>query len=245
MGIGVFALLAFVSMAMTGAYAENLVTRAYQLKHVDAPNVIQVLNFAVANPSGKRIFAGSEKHLVVTDTVEQQETVAELLPVLDQPSTQTDPRRAQMELVVRASRYLQQKKKASGGTASPTPQVASSSPRTSEPPPANNRFTASVPYKSVYAEEDAQLSAKGHVILDEPVLPSLSAMILKGIFRTGQGSSLALLTYGAMTFTARDGGLYERNRSRVKNVTSQVFKDYVILTGPDRIPRKITFISTL
>jgi len=98
-----------------GASASDLVTRSYQLKFVDANDIIPILNFSVANPTGKRILAGHEKHLVVTDAMEQQEAIAELLPVMDQPSKETDPKRAQMMIVVRTSRYLQQKKKAPQG----------------------------------------------------------------------------------------------------------------------------------
>jgi len=239
-------LLFLILLIVPCAHADDLVTRAYHLKYVDASNAIQVLNFAVANPTGKRIFAGSEKHLVVTDTMDQQDAVAELLPIIDQPSKQTDPQRAQMELVVRASRYLQQKKRSSKEMAS-AKSGASTLPAIAAPnaPTSSIHFTPSVPYKSVYSEEDAKLTAKRRVLHEEPILPSVSALILKGIFMSAKGSPLALLSYQGTNFTARDGGLYERNQLRVIGVTSRVLKDRVILIGPDRVPREIKFASTL
>jgi type II secretory pathway component GspD/PulD (secretin) len=237
--------LALSFAAIPSAQADDMVTRAYHLKNMNATDVIHVLTFAVANPTGKRILAGQEKHLVVTGVPEEQDTIAELLPVIDLPSTETNPQRIRMEMVLRASRYLQQKKRASQGTHPASAAAEPAAAKASSSPQADVHFKPSVPYKSVYSAEDAEMSKQGHVIQDEPVLPALSALVLKGIFKSASGSSIALLSYEGTNFTAREGGLFERNHSRVRSVSSKVLKDSVVLTGPDRIPREIRFITTV
>ena len=106
------------------------------------------------------------------------------------------------------------------------------------------RHSTSV-YKSIYSDEDAKLAKGPRVIHDDPVLPTGSDLTLKGIFRVSSGSPLALLSYGSANFTARDGGLFEDNRTRVKGYVTRILKDRVIITGPDKIPRQIVFKSTL
>ena len=73
----------------------------------------------------------------------------------------------------------------------------------------------------------------------------MSVLSLKGIFKVNTGAPLALMSYEGINYTARDGGLFAANRDRVKGVVTQIKKDRVILTGPDRIPREIKFKSTL
>ena len=128
--------------------------------------------------------------------------------------------------------------------------------RVSGPGPANapiitlgvqtyDKFSAAAPYKSVYASDDAKLLRGPRNITNEPVLPSLATLQLKGIFKPSSGSALALLSFEGTNYTARDGGLFEGNRTRLKNVSSKVLRDRVILEGQDRIPHEITFKTSL
>src|SRR5712691_6591470 len=79
----------------------TLITRVYLLKNHDPAIAIRVINFSIANPTGKRILSCREKELVVTDAIDQQDEIAELLPIIDQPGKETEPRRIQMEMIVR------------------------------------------------------------------------------------------------------------------------------------------------
>jgi hypothetical protein len=237
---------AFVFMLTgTTVWAGDMITREYRLNHADVTNVSRVLNMVVKNPPGNRIIGGQGKRLVITDTVDDQDTIAEILPVLDQPSQETVPFKIQMEMISHVSRYFYDRKKANlAAQKSPLPSAAPvNSPSGSVA--SFDKMSSTQPYKSVYSSEDAALTKQPRVILDEPTLPSLSALSLKGIFQVSSGSRLALMAYEGVNYTARDGGLFERNTSRVKGVTSQILKDRVILVGPDRIPREIKFISTL
>ena len=234
-------LLVLFSLGMTALGAGDVITREYWLKNTETPDVITTLNFSLGNPTGKRLMGGQGKHLVVTDTDDQQEAIAELLPVIDLPNKETTPPRIKMEMALRAARYLQKKKKTATASAKGGASPLAASPAG----PHADSFDAYKSTRSVYAAEDAALVKDPRVILDEGGLPSLSDLTLKGVFKSAKGTPLALLTYGTVNYTARDGGLYERNQSRVNDVKSQVFDDKVILIGPDRIPRKITFKSTL
>ncbi len=240
-----FLLLLLLGYGMTLAWAEYLITREYRLKNADISDVSRVLGILVKNPTGKRIIGGQGKRLVITDEAEQQDTIAEILPVIDQPTKEMVPYKIQMEMVSRASRFFyDQKKTAMAAQRSPTsPAPAANFP--SEGVASYDKVTSTKPYKSVYSSEDAQLTKKPRMIFDEPALPSLSALTLKGIFQVSSQRPLALMFYEGVSYTARDGGLFEWNHSRVKGVTSRILKDRVILVGPDRIPREIRFVSTL
>jgi len=225
--------------------ADNLVTREYWLKSTDAAPMIQALNIVIRNPTGKRILGGQGKHLVVTDAPEQQGRITEILPIMDQPCTQTKPSRIVMELVGRAGTYMYQNKETAAsmrrnggggaGIAAPAAAIVSGT----------NSYDTFKSSSSIYAEEDAKLIRQPRRIVDEPVLPSVSDLQLKGVIQSASGAQLALLDYAGKLFTARDGGLFEGNKFRVKGVASQVFKEEVVITGPDRIPRHIKFKSTL
>jgi len=224
--------------------AEKPITQEYWLKSTDVSYMTQALNIVIRNPTGKRIMGGQGKHLVITDAEEQQNQIAEILPIMDQPTTETKPHRIVMEMVGRAGVYmhnnqkavvLARKNEAPPGAPVPAPIFVSGV----------NSYDAFKSTRSVYAAEDAKLLKQPRRIVDEPVLPLFSDLILKGIFEPEKGKRIALLSAGGMLYTARDGGLFESNRSRLKEVTSQVLTDHVILVGPDRIPRKITFKSTL
>jgi hypothetical protein len=226
------------------AYAADLVTKEYWLKNMDTQMMIRILNIAVKNPAGYRIMGGQGKHLVVTDSLDQQSQIAEYISLFDQPSTETDPDKIIMNAMMRVSRYVREKKqleasmKVSGDTrrGAPAPRVIFSGV---------NSYDVKISTWSVYAEEDAKLVRQPRHIQDEALLPTLSDLTLKGIFKSNEGAPMALLSYGDAMFTARDGGLFERNRSRVKDVKTQVLKDRVTLVGPDRIPREIRFKTSL
>ena len=242
-------LLLLLAYGMTPAWADDIITREYRLKHADISDVSRVIGIIVKNPTGKRIIGGQGKRLVITDAAEQQDAIAEILPVIDQPTQETVPFKIQMEMVSRASRFFYDHKKADlAAQRSPAPSAPAGTAAPNVPSggvASYDKATSTRPYKSVYSSEDAELMKKKRVILDEPALPSLSALTLKGIFQLSSGRPLALMFYEGVSYTARDGGLFERNRTQVKGVTSQIKKDRVILTGPDRIPREIKFISTL
>jgi hypothetical protein len=227
--------------------AEDKVTRVYMLKNSDVSNIERAINIAVRDPSHIRVVGGQGKRMVVTDTADQQDNIAQLLPVLDQPISETDPDKIQMRMLMNAAQYLRHQKiamKAAGqssGKAVPT----ASAPNSSEGAQSYDKFKSAKPYISVYASDDAKMLQGPHVILEEAYLPALSSLELKGIYADTRGGRLALLTCANLNYTARDGGLYQNNRARLQNVTSQIFKDYVLLTGPDHIPRTIKFKSTL
>ena len=220
------------------------ITREYWLKSTDVSSMIPALNIVIRNPTGKRIMGGQGKHLVITEAEEQQNEIAEIIPVMDLPPTQTKPTRIVMELVGRAGVYmhgnqktavLARRNEAQPGTPAPAPTFVSGV----------NSYDAFKSTRSVYAAEDARLLKQPRHIIDEPAPVSYSDLVLKGIFEPEKGKRMALLSAGGMLYTARDGGLFESNRSRLKEVTTQVLKDHVMLVGPDRIPRKIAFKSTL
>lgn len=230
------------------AHADELaITREYWLKNADAASMIQALNIVIRNPAKRRIMGGQGKHLVVTDLPEQQSEISEIIPVMDQPTTQTKPQRIIMEMVGRAGMYMRNNQKAtvlarkSDTSAASAPAPASVPTYTS----GTNSYGTFKSTGSIYAEEDAKLLKQSRHIIDEPTLLSLSDLALKGIFEPTKGKRMALLSAGIMLYTAHDGGLFESNRSRLKDVTSEVLADRVILTGPDRIPRTFKFKSTL
>jgi hypothetical protein len=222
--------------------AEKPVTREYWLKSTDATSIIQALNIVMRNPTRSRILGGQGNHLVVTDAPQQQGQIAEIIHVMDLPLTQTKPQRIVMELVGRAGMYMRENlkaavlaKKNSGAPVAPAAMIVSGV----------NSFDTFKTTSSVYMEEDAKLMKGPRRIIDEPALTSVMDLQLKGIFQAATGTPMALLTNGRTMFIARDNGLFEGNKSRVKGVTSQVSKDEVVVTGPDRIPRHIRFKSTL
>jgi hypothetical protein len=242
-------LISLLFFVATGGQAEDLITREYRMKHADAAIIIQVLNVSVTNTSKKRILSGAGKRLIVTDIYDKQDEIAEILPVIDQPSKYTEPKKIHMEMVVRASRYLQERKRALKLAQSPGPVPGSKSAGeptdNSSPIRTYDVRRSSMAYKSVYSDEDAKLMRKPRVYRDDPVLPNLSSLTLKGIFRETSGKPLAILFYGGVNFTARDGLLYAPNHTLMKGITSQIKKNSVLLTGPDRIPREIKFHTTL
>ncbi len=229
------------------SWAGDLITREYVLRNIDGDIMIRVMNILVEDPDKKRLMGATGKRMVVTDTLEHHNSILELLPILDIPQIETKPNRIVLSLMGTASQYYSKRKgiettsQKSGaqplaGAAAATPDLWKSDVHT---------YDAFKSTRSIYAEEDAKLSKKRRLIEDEGALPSLNDLVLKGIFRTAKGPSMGILAYGLINFTARDGGLFERNRSRVKGVTSRVLKDRVILTGPDKRPREYKFKSTL
>jgi len=56
---------------------------------------------------------------------------------------------------------------------------------------------------------------------------------------------MALLHFGEQITRHMTAVYSKANKVRSKNVTAQVLRDRVILTGQDRIPHEITFHSTL
>jgi hypothetical protein len=224
--------------------AEDMITREYWLKSADAATIIHAINIVIRNPTGKRIMGGQGKHLVITDAAEQQGQITEILPIIDKPSTETKPQRIVMEMVGRAGIYMHNNQKSSVlARTNEAPKGASA--------PASvftsgiNSYDTFKSTRSIYAEEDARILKGPRHILEEAVLPSFSDIVLKGILEPTKGKRIALLAAGGMLYTARDGGLFESNRSRLKGITSQVFADQVLLIGPDRVPRKFKFRSTL
>jgi hypothetical protein len=150
-----------------------------------------------------------------------------------------------MEMMQRGFRYLQNKdrvnsKSSAKGLVSTAPTPAPKSDTSGV-----RSYDTYISTRSIYAEEDAKMVKERIIIEEEGGLPSLADLTLKGIFKSAQGGSLGLMAYGTINYTARDGGLFERNRSRVKGVTSQVLADRVILIGPDRHPREYKFKSSL
>jgi hypothetical protein len=235
-------------------WADIRVTRAYQLTNVEVSNISRVINIAFRDSAATRIIAGDGKHLVITDSPDQQFAIAQLLPYLDQPMDETNPDKIQMKMLMNAAAYLRRQKIAnkvsssSGGVpraATSNAPDATSSRNVTGGVATYDKFSPSVPYKSIYASDDAKLLKKPRMYYDEPALPSLSALQLKGIFKLNSVSRVALLSYASSNYMARDGGLYENNHQRVKDVTSTVLKDRVILVGPDHIPREIKFKSSL
>lgn len=234
--------------ASTFGWADDKVTRVYLLKNADVSNISRVINIAVRDTSKTRLIGGNSKRLVISDTPDQQDIIAQLLPVLDQPISETDPDKIQMKMLMNAAQYLRQQKiamKAAPSSASNKVLPAASTPAIAPGVETYDKSSSAQPYTSIYASDDAQLLQGPRILVDEPVLLSLSNLELKGIYQANTGSPLALLSFESMNYTARDGGLFENNHSRLKDVTSKVLKDRVILVGPDRIPREIKFKSTL
>ena len=240
-------LLALLLSARALTWADTLITREYRLKNTDMADISRVLNIAAKDVTQKRIIGGQGKRLVITDTPEQQDAIAEILPVIDQPTQQTVPYKVQLEMMSRISRYNYDHKKSMkmAQKSGPEPSASASTPAPPGGVATYDKRSSTQPYKSIYSSEDAEITKKPRKILDEPTLPSLTSLTLKGIFEVNAGNKLALLICDGVSYTARDGGLFERNHTRVKGVTSRVLKDRVILVGPDRIPREIKFISTL
>jgi hypothetical protein len=236
-----------LSLGIGIARADDSFTREYWLKHTDVPLISRTLNVLMGNRPGRRIIGGQGKHLVVTAPPDQQDEVADLLTILDKPLTQTNPDKQFMELIQGGLRYLKQQQ-VDVATLQKNEASSSSSPASAETRGTVSGTNTYVTYKStrsIYAASDAKLLQQQHRIVEEPLLPSVNDLDLKGIFKPAQEPPMALLSYGNTLFTARDGGLFERNRTRLKGVTSEVQKDKVILTGPDRRPREFKFKSTL
>ena len=239
-------LLVSLFLAATRASADDTFTREYWLKSTDAQSMIQALNIVLRDPAGKRIMGGQGKHLVVTDTPDQQLHIEELLPIMDLPPKQTNPRRIVIELVGRAGLYMHNNEVAAAKIrANESPKGAAGAPLVHNFVSGINSYDSFKSTRSVYAAEDAKLMQQYRHIADDPVLPSVADLQLKGVFKTNSGSPLALLAFGGTVFTARDGGLFEGNRARVKGVTTEILREEVIVTGMDRIPRRIKFKSSL
>src|SRR6266487_1575524 len=91
-------------------WSDDKVTRIYALKHVEVSNISRAINIAIRDPNKSRVIAGQGRRLVITDTPDQQDAIAQLLPVLDQPMTETDPDKIQMKMLMNASQYLRQQR---------------------------------------------------------------------------------------------------------------------------------------
>jgi hypothetical protein len=245
-----FGLAFFLIFGLGHVWADGKVTRVYVLKNASISNMSRVLDIVVRDPTKTRVIAGDGSKLVVTDTPDQQDTIAQLLPILDQPTNEPTPEKTQMKMMMNAAAYLRQQKLAlkaqpASGNASGAVSAPSASSSNNGLVATYDKFSSTNAYKSVYASDDAKILAQRRLVPDEPAIPSLSALELKGIYKSNTSTPLALLEYGGAHYVARDGGLFENNRSRVKNVTSQILKDRVILTGLDRIPREIKFRSSI
>jgi len=228
-----------------GWAAEEMITREYWLKNVNAESMIRALNIVVKNPTSKRIMGGQGKHLVVTDFAEQQTRIAELLPIMDQPVKSTNPDVAAMQIVGNAGMYFHERAKAARLSGKALQGSYAAAPSASGPYTGVKSYDTVKSSWSVYAAEDAKIVKQPRRILDEPTLPPLTDLVLKGIFQSSSGSPIAIMQYGTTIYTARDGGLFEGNSARVKGVSSEILKEKVVLTGPDRVPREIKFKSTL
>ena len=239
--------LALFFWCAASSWADEKVTRTYRLKYSDVSNIASAINVAVRDPAKTRVVGGQGKHLVVSDTPDQQDVIAQLLPVLDQPIQETDPDKIQMKMLMNAAQYLRQQKISmkSAMTASAAPAPAASTAAQATGVQSVDKFKPVTPYKSIYTDEDEKLTRGPRKIEDEPAILSLEGLELKGIFKGRQGSTIALLSDGLTNYTAHDGGLYERNRVRLKKVTSRVHKDGVTLIGQDGISHEIKFKTTL
>jgi hypothetical protein len=234
----------FLSLITHMSWADSPITREYWLKNRDTTIIIRALIILIPDSSGKRIMAGQGKHLVVTDFADQQAEVTDLLTILDQPPKATTEDKQFLELVQNGIHYLRQQKadrialdkKGASPTAAPMGAILNSGV---------NSFDTYKSTRSIYAEEDAKLLSQRRRIVEDATPILLGDLILKGIFRPTETTTMALLAYGDTLYSARNGGLFERNSIRVKGVTSQILKDSVILIGPDRIPKEIKFKSTL
>ncbi len=235
-----WAALALFSVPHLNA-VEGAFTRVYMLKNNDANVVIQVLKFATADTSGKRIISGAGRKLVITDIAEKQEEIATLLPIIDLPPKETEPPRIKMEMIVRVTNHLNKQAKAAS---TPAPAANAASPSTGDARTYDIRKSTGV-YKSIYSDEDSIITRKPRVFREDPPLPATSNLKLKGIFLFNTNAPMALLTFESVTFTARNGRLYHNNKTVMKDITTRILKDRVIVTGPDRIPREIKFSSTL
>ena len=241
---------ALISDANLG-WADERVTRVYALKNSDVSNIARVINITLRDTTNSRVVSGQGRRLVITDTPDMQDNIAQLLPVLDQPMTETDPDKIQMKMIMNAAQYLRQQRSAVKTVAPADSKTASGAPAASTPA-ANptggaqsyDKFKPAA-YKSIYASDDAKLTRGPRIIKDEPFVMSLSSLQLRGIFRVNTTSPLALLSVDGKNFTAHDGGLFQDNHTRVNNVTSKVLKDRVILVGQDRIPHEIKFKTSL
>jgi hypothetical protein len=246
-------LVGLVFFASALGWAEDKVTRVYVLKNVEVATISRVINIVVRDTSGIRVIGGEGKRLVISDVPDQQDAIAMLLPVIDKPMDETNPDKIQMKMLMNAAQYFRQQKiaqRTAPSSSSASPVVSNTLGPSFTPTIAGgvgtyDKFSSTRAYKSIYASDDAKLLQKPRMFYDEPALPSLSALQLKGIFKINTVSPVALLSFESLSYMARDGGLYENNHSRVKNVTSKVLKDRVILVGPDRIPREIKFKTTL
>lgn len=231
-------------------------TQEYWLKYSDVTLIVRAINITVRDAGGKRIIGGQGNHLVVTATEDEQLMIADLLPILDQPTQEKRPDKTVIDMVTRAAHYLKDKKLAFAAAQKANNPAPANAPvqaagyATPTAPHVNvlssiNSFDLYKTTFSIYAQEDARIVAKRIIKDDEGGLPSLGDLTLRGIFKVTTGSPLALLTYAQTNYTARDGGLFERNRTRVKDVSSKVFKDRVVLVGPDRIQRVFKFKSSI
>jgi len=241
-------LIAILSAAAWVRAEVDRVTRVYALKNVDVSIMSRALDIVVRDPSKTRITSGEGRRLVVSDTADQQDNIAKILPVLDQHVDQTDHDKILMQVLMNASKYIRDQKLNGRNVGTPTTAAATPARTAIDPNvPARSydKVSSAKPYKSIYASDDAKFVHGPRYIMNEPVIPSLGGMKLKGIFKRSSDSPLALLDYGGVNYTARDGGLFENNRTRVKDIKSKVLKDRVVLEGPDRIPCEIKFASTL
>ena len=125
-------LLALLLSARALTWADTLITREYRLKNTDMADISRVLNIAAKDVTQKRIIGGQGKRLVITDTPEQQDAIAEILPIIDQPTQQTVPYKVQLEMMSRISRYNYDHKKSMKMAQKSGPEPSASA-STSEP----------------------------------------------------------------------------------------------------------------
>lgn len=241
------ALLIVASLAIHSSAVGDIVTREYVLKNVDGDIMIRVLNILVEDKAKRRLMGSTGRKLVVTDTIAHHNAILELLPVLDIPQKETIPNRIVLSLMGTASQHMQKQGAiAAGGTKGAAAPLAAGNAKTPDLWKSGvGTYDAYKSTWSIYAEEDAKLSKIRRIKEEGGALPSFNDLALKGIFQSANGAPMGILSYGLINFTARDGALYERNRSKVQGVTTEVHQDRVILTGPDKRPRVYKFKSTL
>lgn len=224
--------------------------RIFSFTHANADEVKERLD-KVLEGLGQREPAQidqTKNALILVAPLSRIRVVEELIPVIDQPFTQTVRTRRIMEIQMRLSRHFAGRKKeydravASGQTPPPlpgaTPGGAAPSQVASVPEPAR-ASTDWVPAPSAGAPSPLDTASSApdqpYVPPPPPIQQELVGMRLKGILTNGT-VRLAVLHKAEKAYLLKRGQLYESGLYPMKGISGVIQSDRVILTAFRQAP---------
>lgn len=223
--------------------ADPVRTKSFGLTHAQADEVKDRLDKVLRDlgeREGCRIIDGKNA-LEITASEGALRAMEELIPVIDQPSTQNSRGRRILEISMRISRHYASRKK-EYDTAIARGRIPTVQP--GAPPPATAAPSALAARPAADDDPDRGLSdqailARRPAARAKPPAPApmerLAGIRLHGVLLNG-ASPLAVLRKDGTAYLLKQGRLYESGLYPVRGVSGVVRSDRVILAAHKRAP---------